>query len=145
MDDDLSLWDFAMMFFLQKKFIWDMTHNLMIWKIFDYRMVRRLQQMLEDIREHHDHLTIWLCSDIKKALYVWESDEGFKHRRLTNRVNRASARSSKYTGGSATFMKKKAKLSKSLDYEATMAETFKYTHTLKENKESYTQRLETAT
>ncbi|RYR15738.1 hypothetical protein Ahy_B04g072665 [Arachis hypogaea] len=96
--------------------------------------------MLEDVREHCDHITIWLRPDIKKALYVWETDEGFKHRRLTNRANRASTMASKYTGGSATFMKKKAKLSKSLDHEATMVKTFKYTHTLKENK-----RLETAT
>ncbi|XP_057753011.1 uncharacterized protein LOC130970832 isoform X2 [Arachis stenosperma] len=31
-------------------------------------------------------------------------------------------------------MKTKVRLSKSLDREATLAETFKYTHTLKENK-----------
>ncbi|RYR13753.1 hypothetical protein Ahy_B04g070582 [Arachis hypogaea] len=54
-------------------------------------------------------------------------------------------------------MKTKARLSKSLDCKATLAETFKYTHMLKENKvkfanqrcqdhyESYTQRLEAAT
>ncbi|RYR13027.1 hypothetical protein Ahy_B04g070243 isoform B [Arachis hypogaea] len=54
-------------------------------------------------------------------------------------------------------MKTKARLSKSLDRDVSMAETFKYIHTLKENKErftdqqsknhyeSYTQRLETAT
>ncbi|QHO00606.1 uncharacterized protein DS421_13g407910 [Arachis hypogaea] len=49
----------------------------------------------------------------------------------------ASARSSKYIGSSATFMKTKARLSKSLDRDATLAKTFKYTHTLKENKERY--------
>ncbi|RYR40016.1 hypothetical protein Ahy_A09g045674 [Arachis hypogaea] len=86
-----------------------------------------------------------------------ETDEGFRHWRLTNKANRASSRSSKYTGSSATFMKTKDRLSKSLDREATLAETFKYTHTLKENKEifadklsqdhyeSYTKRLEAAT
>ncbi|RYR17066.1 hypothetical protein Ahy_B03g061869 [Arachis hypogaea] len=90
---------------------------------FYHRMARRLQQMLEDVRERHDHLTIWLCPDIKKLLYVhWETDEGFKHRRLTNRANRTSAKSSKYTSGSTTFMKTKARLIK-----------------------SYTQRLEVAT
>ncbi|RYR24682.1 hypothetical protein Ahy_B02g058199 [Arachis hypogaea] len=64
----------------------------------------------------------------------WETDAGFRHRRLTNRANRASARSSKYIGGLVTFMKMKVRLSKSLDREATLVETFKYTHTLKENK-----------
>ncbi|RYR54282.1 hypothetical protein Ahy_A06g029545 [Arachis hypogaea] len=79
--------------------------------------------MLEDIR---------LCSKIKKAPLVhWETDEGFSHRRLTNKANRTSARSSKYIGGSATFMNTK---SKSLDRDATLSETFKYTHILKENK-----------
>ncbi|RYR67781.1 hypothetical protein Ahy_A03g014212 [Arachis hypogaea] len=67
--------------------------------------------MLEDVHEHHDHLTIWLCLDIKKLLYVhWETDEGFKRRYLTNRANKTSARSLKYTGESATFMKTKTKL-----------------------------------
>ncbi|RYR64081.1 hypothetical protein Ahy_A03g010224 [Arachis hypogaea] len=71
----------------------------LIRKIFDHSMARRLQQMLEDVREHSNHLTIWLCLYIKKLLYVhWEIDEGFKRRRLTNRANRTSARSSKYTG-----------------------------------------------
>ncbi|RYR31647.1 hypothetical protein Ahy_B01g056499 [Arachis hypogaea] len=123
---------------LQEKFIWDRTQNLMIRKIFDYRMARRLQQMLEDVREHHDHLTICLHPNIKKALYVhWETYERFKHHCLTNRANTASARSSKHTDGLATFMKTKVRLSKSLDHDATMAETFKYTHMLKENKEKF--------
>ncbi|RYQ96577.1 hypothetical protein Ahy_B08g092379 [Arachis hypogaea] len=108
------------------------------WGIFDYRMARRLPQMMEDIRKRRDQLTIWLRSNLKKVLYVyWETDEGFKHRCLMNRANRASARSSKYTGGSATFIKTKARLSKSLSRDATMVETFKYTHTLKDNKERF--------
>ncbi|RYR24830.1 hypothetical protein Ahy_B02g058374 [Arachis hypogaea] len=118
-------------------FIWALEHDLTIRKIFDHRMSRRLLQMLDDA---------WLRPDIKKALFVyWETDEGFRHRRLTNRANRASFRSSKYTGNSAAIIKAMARLSKLLDSEATLAETFKYTHTLKENKEtfeSYTQRLE---
>ncbi|RYQ98650.1 hypothetical protein Ahy_B07g086416 isoform B [Arachis hypogaea] len=57
-------------------------------------------RVLRDVCERHDHLNIWLCPDIKKALYVhWETDEGFRHRCLTKRANIASARSSKYTGG----------------------------------------------
>ncbi|RYR28062.1 hypothetical protein Ahy_B01g052162 [Arachis hypogaea] len=101
-------------------FRWDAEHDLTMRKIFDHRMGRRLQQMLDD------------------ALFVhWETNEGFWHRCLTNRANRASARSSKYTGSSATFMKTKVRLLKSLDREATLAETFKYTHTLKENKETF--------
>ncbi|RYR28351.1 hypothetical protein Ahy_B01g052464 [Arachis hypogaea] len=113
----------------------DKSHNGMIKKIFDYRMTRRLQQMVEDVHESHNHLTIWLQPDIKKALYVhWETAEGFRHHRLTNRANRTSARSSKYTSRSGIFMKTKTKLFKLLDHDATLAETFKYTHTLKENK-----------
>ncbi|RYR50591.1 hypothetical protein Ahy_A07g037222 [Arachis hypogaea] len=63
-------------------------------------------------------------------------DEGFKHRCLTNRANKVSAKSSKYIGESATFMKTKVRLSKSLSRDTMMAETFKYTHTLNENKEN---------
>ncbi|RYR09835.1 hypothetical protein Ahy_B05g078255 [Arachis hypogaea] len=63
----------------------DAEHDLTMKKIFDYRMGRRLQQMLDDIRQGRDHWTQWLRPDIKKALFVhWESDEGFRHRRLTN-------------------------------------------------------------
>ncbi|QHO18599.1 uncharacterized protein DS421_11g321880 [Arachis hypogaea] len=73
-----------------------------------------------------------------QQLYVhWGTNEGFRRHCLTNRANRVSARSSNYTGGSATFIKTKAKLSKPLSRDATMAETFKYTHTLKENKEIF--------
>ncbi|RYR33614.1 hypothetical protein Ahy_A10g048228 [Arachis hypogaea] len=91
--------------------------------------------MLDDVRQRRDHLMSWLRSEIKKDLLVhWEPNEGFRHQRLTNRAKRALARSSKYTGGSATFMKIK---SKSLDREAILVETFKYTHMLKENKERF--------
>ncbi|RYR54318.1 hypothetical protein Ahy_A06g029576 [Arachis hypogaea] len=84
-------------------------------------------------------------------------DAGFKHQRLINKANMASARSSKNTSSLATFMKTNVRLSKSLDHETTLVETFKYTHTLKENKarffyqrsqdhyEFYTQRLEAMT
>ncbi|RYR26347.1 hypothetical protein Ahy_B02g060580 [Arachis hypogaea] len=100
--------------------------DVMIRKIFNHRMTRRLQQMLEDIREHRDHLTIWLLLDIKKALYIyWETSEGFKHHHLMNRANSELARLSIYIGELATFMKTNVRLSKLLDRDATMAETFK--------------------
>ncbi|RYR67374.1 hypothetical protein Ahy_A03g013709 [Arachis hypogaea] len=89
--------------------------------------------MLEDIREGQDHLTTWLRQKIKKALlFHCEIDDGFRRQCLTNRANNASARSSKYIDGSATFMKTKARMS--LIRDATLLETFKYTHTLKKNK-----------
>ncbi|RYQ94226.1 hypothetical protein Ahy_B08g089103 [Arachis hypogaea] len=117
-------------------FMWDAEHDLTIRKIFHHKIGRRLQQMLDDVRQERDHRTQWLRPDIKKALFVhWETDEKFRHRCLTNRANRALARSSKCTSGSTIFMKTKARLLKLLDREATLAETFKYTHTLKENKE----------
>ncbi|RYQ94622.1 hypothetical protein Ahy_B08g089557 [Arachis hypogaea] len=90
-----------------------------------------------ETREQWFHKWV-IRSEIKKTLYVhWETDTGFKHQRLTNRANRASVRSSKYTDGSTTFMKTKVRLSKSLDCDATLVETFKYTHTLKENKAKF--------
>ncbi|RYR66677.1 hypothetical protein Ahy_A03g012730 [Arachis hypogaea] len=110
---------------------------------------------MQDAHQGCNHLTVWLCPDIKKELNVhFGTDEGFKRHYLTNRTNRASPRSSKYTGGSATFMKTKSRLSKLLECEPTLAETFKYNHRLKANKErfvdersaahyeDYTQRLE---
>ncbi|RYR62223.1 hypothetical protein Ahy_A04g019637 [Arachis hypogaea] len=134
-------------------FIWDTEYNLTIRKIFDHRMGRQLQQMLEDVcegREQPDDLALTRNKE-------GSIDEAFKHWCLTNRANRASTRSSNYIGGSATFMKTNARMSKSLDREAILVEIFKYTHTLKENKakfanqrsqdhyESYTQRLEAET
>ncbi|RYR21123.1 hypothetical protein Ahy_B03g066383 [Arachis hypogaea] len=114
--------------------------------------------MLDDVFHGRDQRTRWLRPEVKKGMFThWETDAGFRHQRLTNQANRAPERSSKYTCGSATVMKTKARMSKSLDREATLAETFKYTYMLKENKarfldqwsqdhcESNTQRLEAAT
>ncbi|RYR07898.1 hypothetical protein Ahy_B05g075391 [Arachis hypogaea] len=71
-------------------------------------------------------------------MYIhWETDEGFRYQCLTNRANRTLAKLSKYTNSSVTIMKTKARLSKSLDHDATLAETFKYTHTSKESKERF--------
>ncbi|RYR56889.1 hypothetical protein Ahy_A05g022617 [Arachis hypogaea] len=93
--------------------------------------------MGQDSRSH-DQEDLRPLDDIKKAPYVhWETNEGFKHHHLTNRTNRASTRSSKYIGGSVTCMKTKVRLSKSLDRDTTIGETFMYTHTLKENKERF--------
>ncbi|XP_020959208.1 uncharacterized protein LOC110262998 [Arachis ipaensis] len=74
----------------------------------------------------------------------FRNDEEFKCCCLTNITNRASPRSSKYTGGLATFMNTKSRLSKSLDRELTLAETFKYTHTLKANMERFADERSTA-
>ncbi|RYR26904.1 hypothetical protein Ahy_B02g061213 [Arachis hypogaea] len=94
--------------------------------------------MIQDVHEGCNYLTTWLRPDIKKELNVhFSTDEGFKRHHLTNRTNRASPRSSKYTGGLATFMKTKSRLSKLLEGEATLAETFKYIDTLKANKEIF--------
>ncbi|RYR62735.1 hypothetical protein Ahy_A04g020466 [Arachis hypogaea] len=100
---------------------------------------------MQDIRQGYDHLTIWLRPDLKKEMDVhFITDEDFKRRHLTNITNRASLRSSKYTGKLATFMKTKSRLiysllifSKLLEREETLAKTFKYTRTLKVNKEKF--------
>ncbi|RYR28361.1 hypothetical protein Ahy_B01g052470 [Arachis hypogaea] len=95
----------------------------------------RLQQMLNDVRHGWDQRTRWIQPEVKKGPFAhWENDAGFRHRRLTNRANKASERSSKYTGDSASFIKTKARLLKLLNRKATLVETFKYIHTLKENK-----------
>ncbi|QHO11770.1 uncharacterized protein DS421_15g501080 [Arachis hypogaea] len=120
------------------KFIWDKEHDLMTRKIFDHWAGKPLQQMMSDICQRCNNLMIWIRPDIKKALETHFSiDEGFKLHRLTKVANRASPRSSSYTSGSATFMKTKSRLSKSLDRKSTLVETFKYTHTLKANKERF--------
>ncbi|RYR47755.1 hypothetical protein Ahy_A07g033716 [Arachis hypogaea] len=94
--------------------------------------------MMLDVREGRDHLTIWIRLDIKRVLdNHFSTDKGFMCHRLTNRANRALSRSSKFTGGSVTFMKMKSRMSKSLEREATLTETFKYTPTLKANKERF--------
>ncbi|RYR59496.1 hypothetical protein Ahy_A05g025389 [Arachis hypogaea] len=88
--------------------------------------------MMSDVRQGHDHRTTWIRPSIKKELEAhFRNDEGFKRRHLSNVANKASPRSSKYTDRSATFMKMKSRLSKSLDIEVTLAET------LKANKERF--------
>ncbi|QHN85444.1 uncharacterized protein DS421_16g537500 [Arachis hypogaea] len=115
-----------------------LAHRRSLRKIYDHRAAKRLQQTMCNICKGNDHLTLWIRLAIKKELKAdFNNDEGFKRRSLTNIANRASPRLSKYTGGSATFMKTKSKLSKSLDHETTLAETFKYTHILKANNERF--------
>ncbi|RYR76406.1 hypothetical protein Ahy_A01g000990 [Arachis hypogaea] len=64
--------------------------------------------MMSDIRQGCDHLMRWIRPSIKKELEAhFRNDEGLKRRRLTNIANKASPKSSKYTGGLATFMKTK--------------------------------------
>ncbi|RYR17735.1 hypothetical protein Ahy_B03g062425 isoform A [Arachis hypogaea] len=98
--------------------------------------------------------TIECIGGSSRCWMMFEINEGFRHRHLTKRANRALTKSSKYTGGTVTFMKTKARLSESLNSKTTLVETFKYTYTLKEIKEtfadqqltkSYTQRLEATT
>ncbi|RYR42355.1 hypothetical protein Ahy_A08g038823 [Arachis hypogaea] len=110
----------------------------MIRKIYDYWIARRLQQIMQDVREERDELTIWIRPDIKRALHNhFSNDEGFRRHHLTNRANRALPILSKYIGGLATFMKMKSRMSKSLEHEAILVETFEYTHTLKPRKEGF--------
>ncbi|RYR79593.1 hypothetical protein Ahy_A01g004398 [Arachis hypogaea] len=114
---------------------WDTEHNLMIRKIYDHRAAKRLQQMMSNVCQWRNHLMTWIRPSIKTELEVhFRNDDGIKHCHLTNVANRTLPRSSKYTGGWVIFMKTKSRLSKSLDCEAILVETFKYTHTLKVNK-----------
>ncbi|QHN77022.1 uncharacterized protein DS421_19g649060 [Arachis hypogaea] len=109
-------------------------HNLMIRKIFDHRAAKRLQQMMSDVRQGRDHLTSWVRPSIKKELEAhFRNDEGFKHRRLTNVAHRASPRSSKYTGGSTTFLKTKSRLE---DYMKRLETTTQQSQPLSGNDEA---------
>ncbi|KAL4336425.1 hypothetical protein AHAS_Ahas12G0008900 [Arachis hypogaea] len=54
----------------QLLFMWDAENGLTIRKIFDHRMGRRLQQILDNVHQGRDHRTTWLLPDIKKALFV---------------------------------------------------------------------------
>ncbi|RYQ96696.1 hypothetical protein Ahy_B08g092537 [Arachis hypogaea] len=84
--------------------------------------------MMSNVRKGRSHLTLWIRPGIKKELEAYfNNDEGFTRRCLTNVANRASPRSSKYTGGSATFMKTKSRITPS-----------SIPHTLKANKERFT-------
>ncbi|RYQ98520.1 hypothetical protein Ahy_B07g086252 [Arachis hypogaea] len=105
-----------------------MSYTKILAETRDHWFYKREEKFIWD--KEHDIL-------IKKIYNHWVANtyEGFKRHRLTNRANRASPRSSKYTGGSATFIKMKHRLS--LDRKAILVETFKYTHTMKANKEKF--------
>ncbi|RYR46599.1 hypothetical protein Ahy_A07g032344 [Arachis hypogaea] len=93
-------------------------------KIYDHRTTKRFQQMMSNVHQGRNHLMIWICPSIKKELEAhFRTDEGFKHRRLTNLTNRASSRSSKYTGGSATFIKTKSRLRSCLLFPRRVSHT----------------------
>ncbi|MED6227124.1 hypothetical protein PIB30_110457, partial [Stylosanthes scabra] len=121
-----------------EKFTWEQKHDELVKAIFNTRASKRLSAMMEDVRDRKEHLTQWRRPELKKALYhYWATDEKYLHRQATNKRNRASERCVIYTGGSATPMQTKAKMTKSLDRPVSMAEAFKQTHTLKANKEQF--------
>ncbi|MED6134500.1 hypothetical protein PIB30_037550 [Stylosanthes scabra] len=121
-----------------ENFTWEKKHDELVKAIFNTRALKRSSEMMEDVRYRKDHLTQWCRPELKKALYhYWETDEKYLHRQATNKRNRASERCVIYTGGSATPMQTKAKITKSLNQPVSMAEVFKQTHTLKANKEQF--------
>ncbi|MED6209689.1 hypothetical protein PIB30_057165 [Stylosanthes scabra] len=121
-----------------EKFTWSKVHDSTIKKIFDHRASKRFSGMMEDVRKRKEQLTQWCRPELKKAIYnFWETNERYKHTEATNKANRASEKAAKYTGGSATPMQTKNKMTKSFDRPVSMAEVFKQTHTLKENKEKF--------
>ncbi|MED6225676.1 hypothetical protein PIB30_095930 [Stylosanthes scabra] len=97
-------------------------HDELVKAIFNTRVSKRFSGMMEDVSYKKDHLTQWCRPELKKALYqYWETNEKYLHRQAMNKRNRASERCVIYTGGSATPMQTKAKM----------------THTLKANKEQF--------
>ncbi|MED6225747.1 hypothetical protein PIB30_096685 [Stylosanthes scabra] len=121
-----------------ENFTWDKKHDELVKAIFNTPASKRFSGMMEDVRERKKHLTQWCRPELKKALYhYWETNEKYLHRQATNKRNRASEKCVIYTRGSATPMKTKAKMTKSLDRPVSMAEVFKQTHTLKANKEQF--------
>ncbi|MED6113866.1 hypothetical protein PIB30_074843 [Stylosanthes scabra] len=121
-----------------EKFTWDKKDAALIKAIFNTRASKRFSEMMEDVRQRKDHLTQWCRPELKKLLYhYWETNEKYLHRQTTNKRNRVSDKCVIYTGGSATPMQTKAKMTKLLDRPESMAEVFKQTHTLKANKEKF--------
>ncbi|MED6148585.1 hypothetical protein PIB30_054503 [Stylosanthes scabra] len=78
--------------------------------------------------------------ELIKAIFNTRASKRFSEMMedATDKRNRASEKCVIYTGGSATPMQTKAKMTKSLDRPVSMAEVFKQTHTLKVNKEQFT-------
>ncbi|MED6163521.1 hypothetical protein PIB30_080732 [Stylosanthes scabra] len=106
-----------------ENFTWEQKHDELVKAIFNTRASKRLSGMMEDVRDRKEHFTQWCRPELKKALYhYWETNEKYLHRQATNKRNRASERCVIYTGGSATPMQTKAKMTKSLDRPVSMAE-----------------------
>ncbi|MED6201467.1 hypothetical protein PIB30_095349 [Stylosanthes scabra] len=121
-----------------EKFTWDKDDDDVIKAIFKTRASKRFSGIMEDVQERKEHLTQWCRPELKKLLYhYWETDEKYLHCKAINKRNRASEKCAIYTGGSATSMQTKAKMTKLLDRPVSMAEVFKQTHTLKANKEKF--------
>ncbi|MED6177328.1 hypothetical protein PIB30_097178 [Stylosanthes scabra] len=117
-----------------ENFTWEKKHDKLVKAIFNTRASNRFSGIMEDVRDRKEYLTQWCRPKLKKALYhYWETDEKYLHRQATNKRNRAFERCVIYTGGSATPMQTKAKMTKSLDRPVSMAEVFKQTHTLKDD------------
>ncbi|MED6206860.1 hypothetical protein PIB30_030523 [Stylosanthes scabra] len=77
------------------KYTWPESDNAAIKKALDYKVGRRLQQLLKDnhIRDGVDSRITWTCPTVKKfVLNKFEADRGFKWRQRVTKANRESAR-----------------------------------------------------
>ncbi|MED6108171.1 hypothetical protein PIB30_020944 [Stylosanthes scabra] len=96
-------------------------------------MVFHLHTELTEILEETSEQRLWQLfpsggsGDDHNRVTAHETDEKYKHIEDRNKANRASERCAKYTGGSATPMQTKAKM----------------THTLNENKEKFADKRST--
>ncbi|MED6151928.1 hypothetical protein PIB30_087023 [Stylosanthes scabra] len=108
----------------KEKFRWYPRHESFMKRAFDYRMGRRLSQMLKEVREEKKEVTQWCRPQLKRSLrQYWGNDQAFKHRLVTNKANRASSKvASLYCGGSVTIRSTKQKMEKELKREPVDAE-----------------------
>ncbi|MED6127658.1 hypothetical protein PIB30_090083 [Stylosanthes scabra] len=105
-------------------------------KAFDYRVGRRYQQIMRDLRDGELQRLKWLSETLRgRLLHRFATDPGLLKRSGVNKVNRASSTSGcLHTGGSATIPKTQARMTRSLDRPPINAEVFRETHTRKRDR-----------
>ncbi|MED6158474.1 hypothetical protein PIB30_033007 [Stylosanthes scabra] len=125
-------------------FTWPEEEKKEIRKSYDYRAVRRYQQIMRDLREGELQRLKWMKERLRKMLLDrFANDPGCKKRQASSKKNRASSKGGcLHTGGSATITKTRARMTRSLDRLPTDVEVFRETHTRKRYRSIVEKRAE---
>ncbi|MED6172358.1 hypothetical protein PIB30_049378 [Stylosanthes scabra] len=99
---------------------------------------------MRDLRDEELQRLKWMSEMLRgRLLHRFATDEGFKKRQASSKVNRASSKGGcLHTGGSATIPKTRARMTRSLDREPTDAEVFRETHTRKRDRSIVEKRVD---